>query len=157
MVISFPELNIRSAPLALKKIRGGLDEATWVSASFSIPNGVPELWYPHNLGTPKRYNVTIEVTPGDLSITKTTGFRTIVLHQEEYTKAEISQHGYTPGSKFQFSVNGRPFYASGSNVIPFDPFYARTSTEQVRGSFRSKGDTAYLHIFVGSVGARKCC
>lgn len=102
-----------------------------MSASITVPNGVPELWYPHNLGNPKRYEIDISVTPGDLSITKT-GFRTIVLHQEEYTQQEVQQRGWTPGSKFLFTVNGKEFYASGSNIIPFDPFYARTSSENVR-------------------------
>lgn len=131
MTISFPELNVTSAALPLAIVPGGLDEPTWVSATFSVPSGMPELWYPHNLGNPKRYNVTISLTPGDLSVTKTTGFRTIVLHQEDYTQAEIDQHGITPGSKFQFTINGKPFYTSGSNIIPFDPFYARINTATV--------------------------
>jgi beta-mannosidase len=131
MTISFPELKLTSSPLPLEPITGGLDVPTFVSATFKVPNGVPELWYPHNLGNPKRYNVTVTLSPGDLIITKTTGFRTVVLHQESYTQDEINQKGFTPGDKFMFTINGKPFYTSGTNIIPFDPFYSRVDTKYV--------------------------
>jgi len=131
MKISFPELKLSSAELQLKTVPGNKDEPTWVSATFTVPNGVPKLWYPHNLGKPQRYNVTVELSPGNISFTKTTGFRTIVLHQEPYTDQEVQERGITPGDKFHFTVNGKPFYTSGTNIIPFDPFYARTTTAMV--------------------------
>lgn len=128
--VSFPELRL-SKTLFLKTIPGGQDKPVFASATLTIPNGVPELWYPSNLGKPKLYNVTVELSPGGPTITKSTGFRTIVLHQERYSDQEVAQHGITPGDKFLFTINGKPFYSSGTNIIPFDPFYARTSTAQV--------------------------
>jgi beta-mannosidase len=149
MTISFPELGLDSPPLPLGLISGGLDKPTFVSATFKIPNGVPELWYPQNLGNPKRYNTTVQLSPGDLSVTKTTGFRTIVLHQEPYTQAEIDQRGITPGDKFFFTINGKPFYTSGTNVIPFDPFYPRISTTYV--STKTESAESYHETHIGII------
>jgi beta-mannosidase len=131
ITISFPELNLTSSALPLSSVSGGQDEPTFVSANFTVPNGVPELWYPHNLGTPQRYNITVQLSPGDVSFTKTTGFRTIVLVQQPVPQTDIEERGITPGDQFHFTINGKTFYTSGTNIIPFDPFYARTSTAQV--------------------------
>lgn len=132
MKISFPELKVSSKELQLKSVPGGQDEPTFVSATFTVPNGVPELWYPHNLGNPKLYNITVQLSPGDVRLTKSTGFRTIVLVQQPYPQSEVESRGITPGDQFHFTINGKPFYTSGTNIIPFDPFYARTTTAQVR-------------------------
>lgn len=131
MTITFPELGITSDSLPLPSVPGGV-ESTLVSGSFKIPNGKPELWYPHNLGTPQRYNVTVTVHPWDASFTVATGFRTIVLIQSPYTESEVKTLGITPGDNFHFEINGKAFYSSGTNIIPFDPFYARTTTDSVR-------------------------
>lgn len=61
-----------------------------------------------------------------------TGFRTIFLAQGAYSQQDIEERGITPGDQWHFEINGRAFYSSGTNIIPFDPFYARTSTDQVR-------------------------
>jgi beta-mannosidase len=131
MKISFPELGLSSPDIALKLVEGGQDDPTFVSGTFTVPNGVPELWYPHNLGNPRRYNITVDISPGGVSFTKTTGFRTIVLVQQPYPQAEIAARGITPGDQFHFTINGKAFYSSGTNIIPFDPFYARITTAQV--------------------------
>jgi beta-mannosidase len=60
----------------------------------------------------------------------TTGFRTIQLIQAPYLQKD--QRGITPGDQWHFEINGKEFYSMGTNIIPFDPFYARTTTEQVR-------------------------
>ncbi|KIJ51534.1 glycoside hydrolase family 2 protein [Sphaerobolus stellatus SS14] len=152
MKISFPELKLTSKDLPLATVPGNAGEPTFVSATFTVPNGVPELWYPHNLGNPKLYNITVEVDPG-VSFTKTTGFRTIVLHQEPYTTKEIAERGITPGDKFLFTINGKAFYTSGTNIIPFDPFYARTTTAQVRWVIESAVKTGQnmLRVWGGGV------
>jgi beta-mannosidase len=136
MTISFPELNVDSGALTFSAIDGNAT-STMVSASFKVPNGVPELWYPHNLGTPKRYNVTVSLTPWNTSFTTTTGFRTVVLVQSPYTDEEVASRGITPGDNFHFEINGSPFYSSGTNLIPFDPFYARINTDTVRWILQS--------------------
>ena len=100
---------------------------TRVTASFQVKIGVPELWYPWNLGNPKRYNVTVtlhtpSVPASSASFTTTTGFRTIVLIQSPYLSSDVVKKGITPGDQFHFEINGKTFYSLGTNIIPFDPF-----------------------------------
>lgn len=137
MVISFPELNVKSHAIPLPSLPADTNNPTFVSGKFSIPNGVPELWYPHNLGSPKRYNVTVTLNPSGVSFTTTTGFRTIVLVQEPYSQEDVEKRGITPGDQFHFEINGKAFYSLGTNIIPFDPFYSRMSTAQVRWVIQS--------------------
>ena len=137
IVISFPELGINSSELSISSLPADTSEATFVSVNFTIPDEVPERWYPHNLGTPKLYNVTVTLQPSNVSFTTTTGFRTIVLVQQPYPQDEIDSRGITPGDQYHFEVNGKAFYSLGTNIIPFDPFYARMTTEQVRWVIQS--------------------
>jgi beta-mannosidase len=113
------------------------DDTNWVSAIWIIPDSVPQRWYPHNLGTPQLYNlsVTLELTSDGITVDSVsfnirTGFRTTQLVQSPYT-AEQVRSGITPGDNWHFNINGKPFYALGTNIIPFDPFYARTTTDSV--------------------------
>ena len=53
MTISFPELKVKSRELPLNPLSGNPSTSQLVSGTFTIPNGVPELWYTHNLGKPK--------------------------------------------------------------------------------------------------------
>ncbi|KAH8118990.1 glycoside hydrolase [Phellopilus nigrolimitatus] len=133
MTIAFPELNITSGALPLSSISNDTSQSTFVSANITVPNSVPVRWFPHNLGSgPKRYNVTVSLSPSNVSFTTTTGFRTIVLVQQPYEQAEVAARGITPGDQFHFEVNGKAFYSLGTNIIPFDPFYSRITTAQVR-------------------------
>ena len=137
MVISFPELQIKSEEIPLASFSNDTSNPTEVSATMKIPNGVPELWFPHNLGTPKLYNVTVTLQPSGVSFTTTTGFRTIVLIQEPYSQEEVEERGITPGDQFHFQINGKQFYSLGTNIIPFDPFYSRMTSDQVRWVLQS--------------------
>ena len=132
MVISFPELNVSSGAIPLPSVPGDPSVSTFVSANMTIPDEIPERWYPHNLGTPKRYNITISLVPANVTFTTTTGFRTIVLIQEPYSQTDVAERGITPGDQYHFEINGKEFYSLGTNIIPFDPFYSRITTEQVR-------------------------
>ncbi|EJD02700.1 glycoside hydrolase [Fomitiporia mediterranea MF3/22] len=132
MIISFPELNVTSEALPLASIPGDTSQSTFVSANMTVLDGVPERWYPHNLGTPQRYNITVSLIPANVTFTTTTGFRTIVLVQDPYPQSDVETRGITPGDQFHFEVNGKAFYSLGTNIIPFDPFYSRMTTAQVR-------------------------
>jgi beta-mannosidase len=138
LTIAFPELDITetfniSAIHAAPNASG--DATNWVNAVWHIPDSVPKRWYPSNLGTPQLYNLsaTLELEAGadSVAFTARTGFRTIQLVQSPYTDEEVAR-GITPGDNWHFNINGKPFYALGTNIIPFDPFYARTSTDSVR-------------------------
>ena len=66
-----------------------------------------------------------------IAFTTRTGFRTIHLVETPYSQQDI-ERGITPGDQWHFNINGKAFYTLGTNIIPFDPFYARTTTEQVK-------------------------
>ncbi|KAI0267102.1 glycoside hydrolase [Gloeopeniophorella convolvens] len=144
LTVSIPELQLTSHPLALEPIPAlappgagsALSAPTWVHATWSVPDALPERWFPSNLGAPKLYNVSLSLSLGGahapLALQTRVGFRTIQLVQTRYPDAEVAARGITPGDQWHFEVNGRAFYALGTNIIPFDPFYARTTDAQVR-------------------------
>ncbi|KAI0701287.1 glycoside hydrolase superfamily, partial [Cerioporus squamosus] len=98
-------------PLALSPIPASTNTSTFVTANFTVPNGVPE--HRGELHDPQR-------------------LRTIELIQTPYSQEEIDARGITPGDQWHFEVNGKAFYTLGTNIIPFDPFYARMTSAQVR-------------------------
>ncbi|KAH9895190.1 glycoside hydrolase family 2 protein [Cubamyces lactineus] len=135
LTVSVPELNITSGPLSLAPIPAASNASTFASATFTIPSDVPQRWYPHNLGTPKLYNFTVTLSIAGLPpayYSTRSGFRTVYLAQMPYSQEDVEQRGITPGDQWHFEVNGKTIYSMGSNVIPFDPFYARISTDKVR-------------------------
>jgi beta-mannosidase len=142
LTLSIPELKITSGPFRIANIPASTNSSSWISAIWEIPDAIPQRWYPHNLGTPKLYNVTVSLdilASGDLKpgtnlvkFVTTTGFRTIQLIQTPYDRKDVEQRGITPGDQWHFEINGKAFYSLGTNIIPFDPFYARTTTDQVR-------------------------
>lgn len=135
ITISIPELKVNSQPVKIKSLPASTGSPTLVTATFRIPDSVPQRWFPHNLGTPKLYNITttIHLSPSSqFSFVTRTGFRTITLVQAPYSQEEIDARGITPGDQWHFEINGKAFYSSGTNIIPYDPFYARTTSDKVR-------------------------
>lgn len=157
ITVSIPELQVSSGALAVASIPASTSNATFVTAKFNIPDNVPERWYPHNLGTPKLYNFTITLalssdpTAPAASFNLTGGFRTVQLVQTAYPQEEVDARGITPGDQWHFNVNGKAFYALGTNIIPFDPFYARVTSDQVRwiieSAVRSGQNMARISFF----------
>ena len=154
--ISIPELKLNLPPVHIKSIPASTNASTFVSATFKIPNGKPERWFPHNLGTPKLYNITTTLhldNSHSVSFVTQSGFRTITLVQSPYSQTEVEERGITPGDQWHFEINGKAFYSSGTNIIPFDPFYARMTSDQVRWVLESavlSGQnmvSGYLHHF----------
>lgn len=133
--ISIPELNMDSGPLKLSSIPASTNASTFVSATFVVPNGVPQRWYPYTHGTPKLYDISVTLNVAGLSpasYTTRSGFRTVYLAQTPYSQEDVEQRGITPGDQWHFEVNGKAIYSKGSNLIPFDPFYPRITTDKVR-------------------------
>ncbi|KAG6896067.1 hypothetical protein C0992_010504 [Termitomyces sp. T32_za158] len=158
LVLSFPELELTSDPFEITDIPVSTNDTFWITVIWSIPDNIPQRWYPHNLGTPKLYNlhVVLSVPSSDgsssvVDFVTRTGFRTIELVQTRYSQADIEQRGIWPGDQWHFKVNGKTFYTSGNNIIPFDPFYARTSTDKVRWLLEStvKGGQNMLRVWGG--------
>ena len=138
LVLSIPELGLTSDMLSLGPVPSlsGATTSTpfFVSTSWTIDDGLPERWWPHTHGTPKLYNLSLTLRIGDapLSFNSQVGFRTIRLAQTRYPDEEVAARGITPGDQWHFEVNGVTFYSKGTSVVPFDPFYARVTDEQVR-------------------------
>ncbi|KAF8893604.1 glycoside hydrolase [Infundibulicybe gibba] len=131
LTLAIHELGL-TADFHVSPIQSTTNKISWVSALWHIPDRIPQRWYPHNLGTPKLYNLTASLNLSSngkkssevVGFTTTTGFRTIQLVQSPYTQQDIKNRGITPGDQWHFEP--------GTNIIPFDPFYARTTTDQLR-------------------------
>ncbi|KAJ7176996.1 glycoside hydrolase family 2 protein [Mycena filopes] len=137
VTLAFDELNLTSSPFPLEALNQTTDSPSWVTVIWQVPDSIPQRWYPHNLGTPQLYNLTISLaldadSAKAVELTVRTGFRTIKLAQLPYSQEDVDGRGITPGDQWHFEINGKAFYSLGTNIIPFDPFYARTTTDQVR-------------------------
>ncbi len=141
ITLAFSELDI-SKTFQVPEIHAspaGSNGSNSVNVVWRISDSIPKRWYPHNLGKPQLYNLSVALdlrSKGNIvdsvSFQTRTGFRTIQLVQSPYNQDEIEGRGIIPGDNWHFNINGKPFYALGTNIIPFDPFYARTTTDQVR-------------------------
>ena len=113
------------------------NEGTRITGNTTISVKLVDLWWPHNLGIPKLYSLQIEIMSKNktiASVTKTVGFRTIVLNQEP-TRDEQRSKSIAPGANWHFEINGNEFYAKGSNFIPPDTFWTRVTPERIRRLF----------------------
>ncbi|KAH9885437.1 glycoside hydrolase [Cubamyces lactineus] len=176
ITVDIPELRLSSGPLAVDPIPVRTNASTFLSAVFTIPDAKPTRWFPHNLATgPKLYDFTITLAfanssgfkpsdphrtgpapppaPPPVSFTTRSGFRTIELVQTAYPAEELAARGITPGDQWHFEVNGQAFYTMGTNIIPFDPFYARMTSEQVRWVLESavKSGQNMLRVWGGGI------
>jgi beta-mannosidase len=93
----------------------------------------PSLWYPAGYGAQPIYHFQIDVNvagkKADTAEAKA-GLRTIVLRRD------LDKWGRS----FEFDVNGIPVFAKGADVIPFDSFPSRVTTEQYRHILQSAKD-----------------
>ncbi|KAI1440502.1 glycoside hydrolase family 2 protein [Annulohypoxylon stygium] len=121
----------------LSNITNGGDVITGLTV---LSAGDYKLWWPNGLGSQSLYNITIAVVSGQgkilSSVTKRTGFRTIVLNMGAISDEELAR-GIAPGNHWHFEVNGKPFYAKGSNFIPPDAFWPRVTPDRIRQLFDS--------------------
>ncbi|TRM70352.1 glycoside hydrolase family 2 protein [Schizophyllum amplum] len=135
MTLALLELSYESPVFALDTIASRADAPTWVSVQWTVPDSIPQRWWPFNLGKPQLYNLTVALALSETSnvrFTTRTGFRTVELVQSAYSDEEVAARGITPGDQWHFKINGRAFYGSGNNLIPLDPFYPRIRTEDMR-------------------------
>ncbi|KAI1387515.1 glycoside hydrolase family 2 protein [Hypoxylon trugodes] len=109
-----------------------------ITGSTTLSADDYKLWWPNGLGDQNLYNVTIEIASDSgesiSTITKRTGFRTIVLNTSPVSDEEIAK-GVAPGDHWHFEINGQPFFAKGSNIIPPDTFWPRVTPGKVRQLF----------------------
>lgn len=105
LVLSIPELDLTSDALPLGTIPSLNDSVAstpfFVGTNWTIDDSIPERWWPHNLGTPKLYNMSLTLNLNDepLIFNSTIGFRTIRLAQTRYPDEEVAARGITPGDQ----------------------------------------------------------
>jgi len=99
-----PGMNVISIPVEIKK---------------------PDLWFPNGYGKQPLYQFKTSVRVGGRTVDEResrTGLRKIVLRQD------VDQWG----RQFAFEVNGILIFVKGADVIPFDSFPARVTTERYK-------------------------
>ena len=93
----------------------------------------PQLWYPAGYGKQPMYEFHTQVKIGgsveDAGSVRT-GLRSVVLRRD------VDQWGRS----FELVINGIPVFAKGADVIPFDSFPNRVTTEQYRRVLQSAKD-----------------
>lgn len=101
-----------------------------ISLALEVLN--PALWYPVGYGAQPRYDFTAKLTGAGISehASTRTGLRSVELRRE---KDEI-------GRSFFFVINGKPVFAKGADVIPFDSFAPRVTPAQHRQILQSAVD-----------------
>jgi beta-mannosidase len=93
----------------------------------------PKLWFPAGYGDQVLYEFTATVSTGNAKADERkikAGLRSIVL----------DRHPDKWGRSFQLVVNGIPVFAKGADVIPFDSFPNRVTTEDYRRILESARD-----------------
>ncbi|MCC5875988.1 MAG: glycoside hydrolase family 2 protein, partial [Candidatus Sumerlaeia bacterium] len=94
----------------------------------------PALWWPSGMGNQPLHDVRCELMgEGDTILDVRTcriGLRELRLdrHEDEF------------GESFQFTCNGRPFFAKGANWIPPDAVYTRAGEEEYRSLLEAARD-----------------
>lgn len=97
-----------------------------VTASTSVTVVNPELWWTHDLGTPNRYDVTIEVVQDRTVLARTTdriGLRTIELDRQEDPEG---------GRLFRFVLNGVPVFSRGAAWVPASMLVGSVTDQRYR-------------------------
>jgi len=100
---------------------------------FPVEIQNPQLWYPAGYGAQPIYQFNARLNLGNRAedqVSTRTGLRSIVLRRE------LDQWGRS----FEFVVNGIPVFGKGGDVIPFDSFPSRVTTEDYRRILQSARD-----------------
>ncbi|CAG8014878.1 unnamed protein product [Penicillium nalgiovense] len=138
-----PSMSIEIKDLESGKVlkSGPLDNVVvsgqTITGNTMVDADAPSLWWPAGLGKQSMYNVTVTIQNEDqniVSVTKRTGFRTIFLNRSNIPDEQLAQ-GIAPGANWHFEVNGREFYAKGSNLIPPDAFWPRVTEAKMQRLF----------------------
>lgn len=112
--------------------------ATAVTGLTTIPDGSVELWWPVKMGAQPLYYMTIDLMSASgktlASVTKRVGFRTIVLNGNPVSSEELAL-GIAPGNNWHFEINGKQFFAKGSNFIPPDVFWPTVTPQRISNLF----------------------
>lgn len=138
--VSYTLKDMSNKTISTGKMNNITCTSSVISGAETIQNDLVDTWWPVGMGPQSLYYVTIDILSRSdqklASVTRRTGFRTIVLNEMPVTEEQVSQ-GIAPGNNWHFEINGCPFYAKGSNFIPPDVFWPRVTADSIRGLFNS--------------------
>jgi len=86
-------------------------------AQMTVPIAKPRLWWPNGLGRPDLYHVRISLTLGAATVDQIEFDYGIRNFETSPTAGPRTQDRW---SNWQFSINGRKFFAKGMNWMPAD-------------------------------------
>ena len=127
VAISDGKKTVAATEIALRGARG--------EASLKIDK--PRLWWPNGLGDQPLYTVAVELVDADGATldtwTRRVGLRDLRLHRANDKW----------GQSFEFTINGKAFFAKGANWIPADTFVTTVTDDDYR---RLIGDAAAVNM-----------
>jgi beta-mannosidase len=151
--LTYDLLDLNERVLTSGNLTNVTKTATTITGSTVFSNESVRLWWPTGLGAQDMYLFRVNVTANQgrnqvLSMTKRIGFRTIVLNQEPIRPDQLEK-GIAPGANWHFEINGKEFYAKGSNFIPPDAFWTRVTESRIRTLFDSvvQGNQNMLRVW----------
>ncbi|KAJ5513316.1 Glycoside hydrolase superfamily [Penicillium fimorum] len=155
-----PSMSIEIKDLESGKVlkSGSLDNVIvsgqTITGTTIVDADTPSLWWPTGMGKQSLYNVTVTIQNADddlASVTRRTGFRTIFLNRSNITDTQLAR-GIAPGANWHFEINGREFYAKGSNLIPPDAFWPRVTEAKMQRLFDAvvAGNQNMLRVWASS-------
>lgn len=94
----------------------------------------PRLWWPAGMGEQPLYTLKAELLDeaGNTLATKS--------HRLGLRELRLDRHADKHGESFQFTANGRPFFAKGANWIPADAIITRLKDEDYRALLQAARD-----------------
>ncbi|MYT73489.1 MULTISPECIES: glycoside hydrolase family 2 protein [unclassified Streptomyces] len=114
-------------------------------ATFSVTDVRP--WWTHDLGTPDRYRLTVEIRDAD----------TVVARRSELVGVRTVELDRSPdpdgGRLFRFVLNGVPLYARGACVVPasMQPGCVPDETQHELVRLAATGNMTMLRVWGGGV------
>jgi beta-mannosidase len=136
-------LTVTAPGGARQTARAELGTVTDDVVSLQVEN--PELWWPNGMGGQPLYAITVQLARAGAVLDEKAfqlGLRTVELRQEPDQW----------GRSFEFVVNGRPFFAKGSNWIPADSFPTRISEPYLDMLIRAAAGTHHNMLRVWGGG-----
>lgn len=136
--MSYTLLDMSNKTVASGKLDNVNTTASSVTGAVTIARDLVDLWWPAQLGAQNLYYLDINVSTSDgqtlAAVSKRIGFRTIVLNLNPVSDEQKAK-GIADGNNWHFEVNGREFYAKGSNFIPPDAFWPRVTPKRINKLF----------------------
>ena len=153
--LSIEIMDIDNNTVASGWLQNVTSNGSTITGSITVDGEACQLWWPNGMGPQNLYYFSFQIVSGGqaiASVTKRSGFRTIVLNMTPISQSQLNQ-GIAPGNNWHFEINGHEFYAKGSNFIPPDAFWPRVTPTSIGQLFQSVIDGNQNMLRVWASGA----